>query len=124
MQQLAQGEGDNVRLAPWDWRYYAEKLRKRRHDVDEGAIKPYLQLDKVIEAAFDTANKLFGLTFHRREGIPVWHPDVRVWEVKGPDGRFAGLFFGDYFARPSKHSGAWMTTLRDQEKLTPFIVRN
>ena len=118
LQKLVQDEGGNFPLAPWDWRYYAEKLRKRLHDVDEATVKPYLQLDKVIDAAFDTAHRLFGLSFEQRDDIAAWHPDVRVWEVKGPDGRHAGLFFGDYFARPSKHSGAWMTTLRDQEKLT------
>ena len=118
LQNLVQEEGGNFPLAPWDWRYYAEKLRKRLHDVDEASVKPYLQLDKVIDAAFDTATRLFGLSFERREDIAAWHPDVRVWDVKGPDGRHVGLFFGDYFARPSKHSGAWMTTLRDQEKLT------
>ncbi len=126
MQKLVAEEGGNFKLAPWDWRYYAEKLRKRLHDVDEASVKPYLQLDNVIEAAFDTAHRLFGLSFEKRDDIAAWHPDVRVWEVKGPDGRYAGLFFGDYFARPSKHSGAWMTTLRDQEKLTgdvrPLVI--
>ena len=118
LQNLVQEEGGNFPLAPWDWRYYAEKLRMRLHDIDEASVKPYLQLDKVIDAAFDTATRLFGLSFERREDIAAWHPDVRVWDVKGPDGRHIGLFFGDYFARPSKQSGAWMTTLRDQEKLT------
>lgn len=126
MQQLIQEEGGNFRLAPWDWRYYAEKLRKKLHDVDEAAIKPYLQLDRIIEAAFDTAHRLFGLTFKERHDVDVWHPDMRVWEVHGAGGRFMGLFFGDYFARGSKHSGAWMTTLRDQEKLSgdtrPLVI--
>ncbi|MDT3685745.1 MAG: M3 family metallopeptidase [Pseudorhodoplanes sp.] len=126
MQQLAQEEGGNFRLAPWDWRYYAEKLRKKLHDVDEATIKSYLQLDRIIEAAFDTAHRLFGLNFKERRDVPVWHPDVRVWDVTAADGRAVGLFFGDYFARPSKHSGAWMTTLRDQEKLNgdvrPLVV--
>jgi peptidyl-dipeptidase Dcp len=117
MQAMVQAEGKNFALAPWDWRYYAEKLRKVRCDVDEATIKPYFQLDRMIEAAFYTANRLFGLTFERREGIPIWHDDVRVWEVRDAAGRHRGLFFGDYFARTSKHSGAWMTTIRDQEKL-------
>jgi peptidyl-dipeptidase Dcp len=117
LQSLVQAEGKNFTLAPWDWRYYAEKLRKVRCDVDEATIKPYFQLDRIIEAAFYTANRLFGLTFTRCDGIPVWHDDVRVWEVRDAGGRHMGLFFGDYFARSSKHSGAWMTTLRDQEKL-------
>jgi peptidyl-dipeptidase Dcp len=121
MQALVQEEGGNFALAPWDWRYYAEKLRKRLHDVDEAVIKPYLQLDRMIEAAFDTAHRLFGLTFKPLQGVPVWHPDVRVWEVTDSAGRHVGLFFGDYFARSSKHSGAWMSTLRDQEKLSGDI---
>jgi peptidyl-dipeptidase Dcp len=116
MQELVAEEGGNFRLAPWDWRYYAEKLRRRRFDVDEAAVKPYLQLDRVIAAAFDTAQRLFGLSFAPRDDVPVWHADVRVWEVRDAAGRHMGLFFGDYFARASKHSGAWMTTLRDQEK--------
>ena len=83
MQAMIQDEGHNFALAPWDWRYYAEKLRKVRCDVDEAAIKPYFQLDRIIEAAFHTANRLFGLTFKPLTGIPVWHDDVRVWEVRG-----------------------------------------
>jgi peptidyl-dipeptidase Dcp len=121
-----QAEGGNFALAPWDWRYYAEKLRKARCDIDEATVKPYFLLERIIEAAFYTANRLFGLTFERRDGIPVWHQDVRVWEVRAAAGRHRGLFFGDYFARASKHSGAWMTTLRDQEKLKgdirPLVV--
>ncbi len=117
LQAIAQAEGGNFTLAPWDWRYYAEKLRKARFDIDAAEIAPYLALDKMIEAAFDTAGRLFGLAFRERHDVPVWHPDVRVWEVTGPGAKFLGLFFGDYFARSSKRSGAWMTTLRTQEKL-------
>ena len=126
LQALVQEEGSNFKLAPWDWRYYAEKLRQRRCDVEEAAIKPYLSLDRMIEAAFYTAERLFGLQFKPRTDAPVWHPDVRVWEVRGSDGGEIGLFFGDYLARPSKQSGAWMTSLRDQEKLAgdirPLII--
>ena len=117
MQDIVRQEGGNFKLAAWDWRYYSEKLRKRRCDFEESEIKPYFQLDRVIEAAFFGAQKLFGLTFTPAD-VPVWHPDVRAWEVRGPDGQHVGLFFGDYFARPSKQGGAWMGTLRDQEKLT------
>ena len=117
LQEIAAAEGGNFRLAPWDWRYYAEKLRKARFDLDESEIKPYLPLEAIIEAAFYTANRLFGLTFTPRADVPVYQPDVRVWEVTGPDGKHIGVFFGDYFARPSKRSGAWMTSLRDQERL-------
>jgi peptidyl-dipeptidase Dcp len=117
MQEMVATEGGNFKLAPWDWRYFAEKLRKARYDLDESEIKPYLPLERIIEAAFHTASRLFGLTFTPRPDVPVYHPDVRVWEVSGPDGRHIGVFFGDYFARPSKRSGAWMTGLRDQDKL-------
>ncbi len=123
MQELVRQEGGNFQIAPWDWRYYAEKLRKVRCDIDEATVKPYFQLHHIIDAAFYTAYKLFGLTFERRKDVAAWHPDVMAWEVLGPDGRHLGLFLGDYFARPSKRSGAWMTTLRDQEKLTGPDVR-
>lgn len=126
LQALIAEEGGNFTLAPWDWRYYAEILRQRRANFDEAAIKPYLVLDHMIEAAFDCATRLFGVTFTELKGVPVWHPDVRVWEVKGPDGKHKALFYGDYFARPSKRSGAWMTSLRDQQKLdgeiAPLII--
>jgi len=126
MQRLIQEDGGNFRLEPWDWRYYSEKLRARTCDFDEAAIKPYLSLDRMIEAAFYTAQRLFGLSFTPRTDVAGWHPDVRVWEVTGSGGEKVGLFFGDYFARPSKRSGAWMTSLRDQEKLLgnirPLIV--
>jgi peptidyl-dipeptidase Dcp len=126
LQGLVQKEGGNFTLAPWDWRYYAEKLRQERCDIDEAEIKPYLNLDRIIEAVFYTAERLFGLRFSERSDVPTWHPDVRVWEVRGSDDGEIGLFFGDYFARPSKRSGAWMTSLRDQERLAgdirPLIV--
>ncbi|WP_319799074.1 M3 family metallopeptidase [Nitrobacter sp.] len=117
LQDLIAKEGGNFALAPWDWRYYAEKLRQIRADFDDDAIKPYLTLEGMIAAAFDCAHRLFGLTFSERKDVPVWHPDVRVWEVKDAAGRHQALFYGDYFARASKRSGAWMTSLRDQQKL-------
>jgi peptidyl-dipeptidase Dcp len=126
MQALIAAEGGNFALAPWDWRYYAEKLRLQRANFDDDAIKPYLTLDNMIAAAFDCATRLFGITFSERKDIPVWHGDVRVWEVSDRDGRHKALFYGDYFARPSKRSGAWMTSLRDQQRLdgeiTPLII--
>ncbi|ODM71991.1 M3 family metallopeptidase [Bradyrhizobium elkanii] len=126
LQALIAEEGGNFTLASWDWRYYAEKLRQRRANFDDSAIKPYLVLDHMIEAAFDCATRLFGVTFEERKDVPVWHPDVRVWEVKGRDGQHKALFYGDYFARPSKRSGAWMTSLRDQQKLdgdvAPLVI--
>src|SRR3984957_10788076 len=126
LQALIAQEGGNFALAPWDWRYYAEKLRQAKANFDDAAIKPYLSLDHMIEAAFDCATRLFGLSFAERKDIPVWHPDVRVWEVRDRTGAHQALFYGDYFARPSKRSGAWMTSLRDQQKLdgevTPLIL--
>ncbi len=127
LQALVAEEGGNFDLAPWDWRYYAEKLRQRRYDFDEAALKPYLTLDNVIAAPFDTASKLFGLSFNQRHDIPVYHPDVRVWEVTQA-GRPVGLFYGDYFARTGKQGGAWMSSLRDQHRLDgevlPLITNN
>lgn len=126
MQGLIQKEGGNFALAPWDWRYYAEKLRQAKANFDDAAIKPYLPLDDMIAAAFDCATRLFGITFAERKDIPVWHPDVRVWEIKDAGGGHKALFYGDYYARPSKRSGAWMTSLRDQQKLdgevAPLII--
>lgn len=121
LQTLMTEDGVNEKLAPWDWRFYAEKLRRRRHAFDEAEIKPYLQLDRLIQAAFYTAGRLFGLAFKPLSGMPSYHPDVRIWEVTDRDGRHVGLFIGDYFARPSKRSGAWMTSLRDQERLSGEI---
>jgi len=126
MQALIQEDGSNFKLEPWDWRYYSEKLRQRVCDFDETAIKPYLSVDRMIEAAFYAAGRLFGLTFTPRPEVAVWHPDVRAWQVSGSDGKEIGLFFGDYFARTSKRSGAWMASLRQQQKLggdiTPLVV--
>ncbi len=117
LQALVTEEGGNFELAPWDWRHYAEKLRQRRANFDDAAIKPYLTLEGMIAAAFDVATRLFGLTFTERTDIPVWQADVRVWEVRDAQDKHKALFYGDYFARASKRSGAWMTSLRDQQKL-------
>jgi len=120
-------QGLNFRLAPWDWRYYAEKLRQEKYDFDAEQLQPYFQLSNLIEAAFFTAQRLFGLSFHQRHDIPVYHPDVLVWEVRDKD-RAIGLFYGDYFARAGKQGGAWMSSFRDQHKLDgdilPIIVNN
>jgi peptidyl-dipeptidase Dcp len=126
LQAIAIRDGSNDAVAPWDWRHLAEKARKAEHDLDEGQIKPYLQLDKIIAAAFETANRLFGLSFKEVTGLPLYHPDVRAFEVTGSGGEVVGLFLADYFARPSKRSGAWMSPFRSQEKLdgavAPIIV--
>lgn len=117
LQDMIRSEGGNFDLAAWDWRHYAEKVRKARHDLDETEIKPYFQLDRMIEAAFFTANELFGLTFTERHDLPVYNPEVRVWDVTDADGDHVGLFCGDYFARASKRSGAWMSGFRQQERI-------
>jgi len=111
-------EGANHSVAPWDWRYYAEKLRERMFDFSESELKPYLQLEKIIEACFDVANRLFGVEITELKGIPAYHPDVRVFEVSDGDGTLKAMFLGDYFARSSKRSGAWMSSFQSQHKLT------
>ncbi len=121
---LMRADGVNGDLEPWDWRYYAAILQKREHDLDEAEVKPYLQLDNMIQAAFHTANRLFGLSF-RPLDVPLYHPDARAWEVlKGE--RHMGVFIGDYFNRSSKRSGAWCSGFRSQSKLDgevrPIIV--
>ncbi len=126
LQAIAASEGENFKIAPWDWRYYAEKHRKRAFDFDESEIKPYLQLENMIDAAFYTANRLFGLSFSERKDVPLYHQDARCWSVTARDGREIALFIGDYFARPSKRSGAWMNSFRQQQKLDgevkPIVV--
>ena len=126
LQAVAAREGANIRIEPWDWRHYAEKVRKAEYDLDEGDIKPYLPLEQIIAASFHVATRLFGLNFAERKDVPVYHPDVRVWDVTGKDGSHIGLFMADYFARPSKRSGAWMSEFRNQENLEsrirPIIV--
>lgn len=111
-------DGVNGALQPWDWRYYAEKLRERMFDFSESQLKPYLQLEKMIEACFDVANRLFGVTITEVKNVAAYHPDVRVFEVRDGDGTLKAMFLGDYFARSSKRSGAWMSSFQSQHKLT------
>ncbi len=126
LQAIVAGEGGNFEVAPWDWRYFAEKRRKVEFDFDEGEIKPYLQLDRLIEAAFYAAHRLFGLSFAERFDLKLYHPDARAWTVTERSGAPVALFIGDYFARPSKRSGAWMSQFRGQQKLDgpqlPIVV--
>ncbi|WP_342153528.1 M3 family metallopeptidase [Methylorubrum sp. SB2] len=126
LQALVRAEGHDFALEAHDWRHYAEKLRQAEHDLDEAEIKPYLPLEGVIQAAFDTATRLFGLRFEEVADLPRYHPDVRAWLVRDADGAEIGLFLGDYFARSSKRSGAWMSAFRSQERLSgdikPIIV--
>jgi len=128
MQATADLEGARVQIAPWDYRYYAEKVRKAKYDVDDNEVKPYLQLDKMREGMFWVAGELLGLSFAPVTGVPVYHPDVRVWEVKDKaSGRHVGLWYFDPYARPGKRSGAWMSEYRSQERFrgdVPTIVSN
>jgi len=121
---LLQADGLNGPLEPWDWRYYSEKRRQALHDLDEATLKPYLSLDAMIGAAFDCAHRLFGLEF-RELDAPLYHSDARAWEVTR-DGHHLAVFIGDYFARPSKRSGAWCSAFRSQRKLggdvRPIVV--
>jgi len=121
---MMHADGINGDLEAWDWRYYSEKRRVAEHDFDEAALKPYLSLDAMLSAMFDTANRLFGLSF-RPIDSPFYHPDVRGWEVTR-NGRHIAVFLGDYFARPSKRSGAWCSAMRSQKKLSgetrPIVV--
>lgn len=117
-------QGDNHPLAASDWRYYAEKIRAERHDFSDDEIKPYMSLDRMIEAAFHVAGRLFGLQFEEQD-VRGPHADARVWQAKDADGRHVALFIGDYFARSSKRSGAWMSALQSQSHLlgeTPIIT--
>jgi peptidyl-dipeptidase Dcp len=128
IEQQARGEGLNQPIEAWDWRYYAEQVRRARYAIDEAEIKPYFVLDNLVEAAFATAGRLFGLDFAPRPELKAYHPDVRVWEVRDRDGSHVGLFLHDNFARPGKHSGAWSSRYRDQQNLdgwvTPIVVNN
>ncbi|MGA7326445.1 MAG: M3 family metallopeptidase [Rhodomicrobium sp.] len=122
LETMAQAEGYNEPLAAWDWHHYAERRRKAEFSIDGAALKPYFELDNMISAAFHTANRLFGLSFKETAAIPVYHPDVRAWEVMDRTGEVVGVFLGDYFNRPSKRSGAWMSSFRKQEKLRGEIL--
>ncbi|MGB2357309.1 MAG: M3 family metallopeptidase [Paracoccaceae bacterium] len=121
---MMHSDGLNGDLEKWDWRYYAEKRRKAEHDLDEATLKPYFQLERMIEAAFDCANRLFGLSFEPVD-IPLYHSDCRAWEVTR-NGEHIALFIGDYFARGSKRSGAWCSAMRSQAKLpkvqAPIVI--
>ena len=124
---VAQAEGFNGQLAAWDWRYYAERVRRADYDLDETELKPYFVLENLQRAVFDTATRLFGLTFTLQPDVPVYHPDVRVYEVRDAEGH-VGVFIADHYGRPDKRSGAWMSSFRDQEAMdepvSPIIVNN
>ncbi|MEJ2614370.1 MAG: M3 family metallopeptidase [Ignavibacteriaceae bacterium] len=113
-QEMIYREGNDFKLEPWDWWYYAEKLRKDKYDLNEEDIRPFFQLDKVREGAFSVASKLYGLSFKEIKDIPKYHPDVQVFEIKDYDDSHIGILYTDYFPRASKHAGAWMDDFRKQ----------
>ncbi|HEX8354750.1 MAG TPA: M3 family metallopeptidase [Pyrinomonadaceae bacterium] len=118
MQALADKEGAKIKIEPWDYRYYMEKVRKARYDLDQNEVKQYLQLEKLREGIFWVAGEVFGFEFKPAAGVPVYHPDVRVWEVTDrKSGRHVGLWYFDPYAREGKRSGAWMNAYRSQERM-------
>ena len=117
MQAIADIEGKDFKIAAWDWWHYSEKVRKEKYDLDESAIRPYMSLDNVIKGVFNTTNKLWGLNFKERFDIDLYHPDARIWEVTDKDGTYLAMFIGDYFTRPNKRGGAWMSTFKGQSNL-------
>jgi peptidyl-dipeptidase Dcp len=115
--KLIAEEGKNHDVMPWDWRHYSEKIRAQKFNFSEAELKPYLQLEKIIDACFDVAGRLFGIRAVEKKGVAAYHPDVRVFEIRDRSGKLVALFLGDYFARSSKRSGAWMSSLQSQHKL-------
>jgi peptidyl-dipeptidase Dcp len=129
LQALVRAEAPGITIEPWDYLYYAEKVRKEKYDIDQNEVKPYFTLENMIQGSFWMANRLYGLSFVEATGkIPVYHADVRVWEVRGTDGKPVGLFYGDYFARAGKSSGAWENPYRQQARFggvtMPLVSNN
>ena len=128
LQAMASADANGVELASWDWSYYTEKVRAARYDFDASELRPYFDIDVVIEkGVFYAANQLYGITFESRSDLAAYHPDVRVWEVFDHDGTPLGLFLGDFYARPSKRGGAWMSAYVTQSQLldtTPVIANH
>ena len=128
LQEMMRGDGIDNALEGWDWRYYAEKVRKARYDIDEQELRSYFQVDAVRDGVFMVANHLFGLTFNELPEVPRWHPDQQVFEVKEADGTHVGILYMDFFARESKQGGAWMNSLRSQSHfdgdVTPIVTTN
>ena len=128
LRATALAHGETHPIEPWDWRYYAEKVRRAHYGFDAAVLEPYFALDRMLAAAFDTAHRLFGVRFVLRPDLPAYHPDVRVFEVKDAEDRMVGLFLSDNFARQTKRGGAWMSSFRDQSnsdgETLPIIVNN
>src|SRR5208282_2473583 len=127
MQAIVDSEGIGIKIEPWDYRYYAEKVRKKQYDLDEVEISQYLQLERIREAMFWVATQLYGLQFVRVDDVPVYHPDMSVYEIRRA-GKFVGLWYFDPYAREGKNSGAWMNEYRSQERfrteITPVVSNN
>ena len=126
---LGKKDDPSFKLQPWDWWYYAERVRKAKYDLDEESLRPYFKLENVLQGAFDVAGKLYGLKFVERKDIPKYHKDVRVFEVLEKDGRHVGIFYTDYFPRASKRGGAWMNSFRDEsivggKRIAPVVSNN
>lgn len=129
MQAMIRAEGRDFSLAPWDWWYYAEKVKRAKYDFDDGVLRPYFQLENVRDGAFMVANRLYGITFTERTDIPTYHEDVRVFEVKDADGSHLAILYVDYYPRASKQGGAWMGNIREQSvrdgrDIRPLVTNN
>jgi peptidyl-dipeptidase Dcp len=128
MQAVADKAGAKIKIEPWDYRYYAEKVRKAKYDLDQNEVKPYLQLEKLREGMFWVAGQLFGFTFTPVDGVPVYNPEMRVYKVTDPSGTLVGLWYFDPYARTGKNSGAWMNAYRNQESferpITTIVSNN
>lgn len=127
MQKMIDAEGGNFKLASWDWWYYAERVKKQKYDFDDSVLRPYFQLDNVRKGAFETAHKLFGITFEERTDLPKYNDEVRSFEVKDKDGKHLAVYYVDYYPRPGKRNGAWMSEYRKQSRehgkeVTPVVV--
>lgn len=127
LQSMIDKEGGNFRLEAWDWRYYAEKLKKEKYALDDEVLKPYFKLENVRDGAFEVAHRLYGITITERTDLPKYHNEAKAFEVKEADGKLVGIFYTDYFPRASKRGGAWMNNMRDQqiidgENIRPIII--
>jgi peptidyl-dipeptidase Dcp len=127
LQDQIKKEGGSFKLEAWDWRYYSERVKKARYDLDDQALRPYFKLDSVVQGAFYAANRLYGITFTPRPDLPVYNAEVKAYEVKDKDGSHLGVFYTDYFPRPGKRSGAWTSSFRSSwvengKKVRPIVT--
>ena len=122
LEEMMRADGIDDRLRGWDWRYYTEKVRKAKYDLDDDALRPYFEVNAVRDGVFALATELFGLQFEQRDDLPVWHPDQQVFEVKEADGSHLAILYMDFFARESKRGGAWMNALRSQSNVDSFVA--